>query len=175
MAAHELIARYDPNGVPLGTAVTRGRMRAEGLWHAATAVLVRSGDGERVYVHLRSPTKDVFPSRHDCWAGGVVAAGETPADCARRELAEELGVSGVSPAWRFGFRYEDPPIRYHAFCYEVRWDGPIVHQPSEVVSGEWLTLTELRARLADPGWPFVPDGRVAIDEWFRRYRAGQDR
>jgi 8-oxo-dGTP pyrophosphatase MutT (NUDIX family) len=167
MAADELIALYDRAGTPIGS-VSRARMRAEGLWHAATAVLVRSGDGERVYLHRRSDDKDVYPGRYDCFAGGVVAAGETPDECARRELAEELGVSGVTPRPMFGFRFEQGAVRYHAFTYEVRWDGPIVHQPSEVVSGEWITLDRLRARLADPDWPFVPDGRVAIEEFFRR-------
>lgn len=160
----ELVARYTEAGRPDG-AVPRSVLRAEGLWHAATAVLVRSGDGERVYVHRRSDTKDVFPGLHDCWAGGVVAAGETPLRCAIRELAEELGVTGVTPTPLFAFRYVDPPIRYHAFTYEVRWDGPITWQDGEVVAGEWLTVAALRARLADPGWGFVPDGRVAIEKW----------
>jgi 8-oxo-dGTP pyrophosphatase MutT (NUDIX family) len=167
MSSDELIARYDPDGAPVG-AVSRARMRAEGLWHAATAVLVRSVDGSRVYLHRRSEDKDVFPGMYDCYAGGVVAAGETPDECAVRELAEELGVSGVTPTPTFAFRYEAGTIRYHAFTYEVRWDGPVVHQPSEVVSGEWIDLDVLRARLADPDWPFVPDGRVAIEEFFRR-------
>lgn len=144
-------------------------MRARGLWHAATSVLVRSGDGERVYVHLRSADKDVNPSMHDCWAGGVVDAGESPAECARRELAEELGIAEVALRSLFTFRFEQPPVRYHGFAYEVRWDGAISHQLEEVVAGWWLSLTELRAKLADPSWPFVPDGRVAIEEWFRRY------
>lgn len=163
----ELIARYDESGAVLGV-VTRSRMRAEGLWHAATAVLVRSSDGERVYVHRRSPDKDVYPGMWDCWAGGVVAAGESPDEGARRELAEELGVTGVPPRPVFGFRYERGTVRYHGFAYEVAWDGPVVHQESEIVAGEWMALDRLRARLADPDWPFVPDGRVAIEEWFRR-------
>lgn len=168
MTSDELVARYDEAGTPIG-AVTRARMRTEGLWHAATAVLVRSVDGGSVYVHRRTDTKDVFPGRYDCWAGGVVAAGETPEAGARRELAEELGVSDVTLQPLFGFRYVAPPIRYHCFTFEVRWDGPITHQPSEVAWGGWMTLDELRTRLADPSWPFVPDGRVGIEEWFRRY------
>jgi 8-oxo-dGTP pyrophosphatase MutT (NUDIX family) len=169
VTADELVARYDAAGNVTG-AVPRAIMRAEGLWHAATAVLVRSGDGERVYVHRRSDGKDVYPGLHDCWAGGVVAAGETPDDGAARELAEELGVTGVPLTPLFSFVFEQPPIRYHSFVYEVRWDGPVTHQPEEVADGGWLPLTELRARLADPdGFPFVPDGRAAVDRWFARH------
>ncbi len=166
MATDELIARYDSAGSPVGV-VRRSVMRAEGLWHAATAVLVRSGS--RVYVHQRSPAKDVFPGMYDCFAGGVVAAGETPLECAARELSEELGVSGVTLEPLFRFRYVAPPVRYHAFVYEVWWDGPIVWQDGEVVGGEWVEPAELRDRLADPGFAFVPDGRVGIEMWSSRF------
>ncbi|HWC79273.1 MAG TPA: NUDIX domain-containing protein [Pseudonocardiaceae bacterium] len=160
-----MVSRYDEHGAVIG-AVPRAVMRAEGLWHAATLVLVRSPDGERVYVHRRSADKDVFPGLHDCWAGGVVAAGETPDEGAERELAEELGITGAPLAKLFDFRYVAPPIRYHAFTYEVCWSGPVVHQPEEVVAGWWMPLTELRERLADPEFGFVPDGRAAIEKWF---------
>jgi len=46
-------------------------------------------------MHRRTDTKDVYPGRYDVWAGGCVAAGEDPVDAAHRELAEELGVTGV--------------------------------------------------------------------------------
>nr|WP_284290871.1 hypothetical protein [Angustibacter aerolatus] len=88
-----LVALYDPQ-VPadaeprvVGSA-TRSRVRAENLPHAATAVLLRDGDGlgAGVYVHRRTDTKDVWPGRWDCFAGGVVGAGE-PAGRRRRARA----------------------------------------------------------------------------------------
>ena len=36
-----------------------------------------------------------------------------------------------------------------------------------------MTPAELRARLADPGWPFVPDGRELLDRWFAAGHLGQ--
>ncbi|WP_252438439.1 NUDIX hydrolase [Pseudonocardia humida] len=169
-AAAEPVALFDAAGRVVGVA-PRGVVYRDGLWHGATGVLVRSGDGERVYVHRRSADKLVFPGAHDCWAGGVIGPGESPEDAAARELAEELGVRGVplQPIERFawdGFA-EDAGIRCHTFTYEVRWDGPLHHQPEEVVWGAWVTLDGLRAMLADPmAWPFVPDGRVGIQRWF---------
>ncbi|MEC3979381.1 NUDIX hydrolase [Amycolatopsis sp. H20-H5] len=164
----ELVALYDRDGAVVGEA-TRATVRADGLWHAAGVVLVRSGDGQSVYVHLRTADKDVFPSTWDCWAGGVVAAGETPADCARRELGEELGVHGVEPVSVFTRVYEKDSIRCHNFAFEVRWDGPLVHQPEEVADGRWMSLEDLRAWAEDPESPFVPDGREAILDWFENH------
>lgn len=159
---------YDASGRVVGAA-TRERMRREGLWHAAASVLVRSPDGRSVYVHRRTEDKDVYPGVHDCWAGGVVAAGEDPDDTAVRELAEELGVRGAPIRFLFRSVHEHGSIRFHGFLYEVRWDGPIVHQPEEVAEGWWMPLSELRSRLSDPTWPFVPDGRQFVQEWFTRH------
>lgn len=161
----EDVAIYDPAGNIVGAA-PRTRMRREGLWHAASSVLVLSGDARSVYVHRRTPTKDVYPGMYDCWAGGVVAANESPERTAERELAEELGVH-TTPRFLFRTHYDDGRhVRFHAFIHETRWDGPIVHQPEEVETGWWMPLDELRTRLSAAHWPFVPDGRRFIEEWF---------
>jgi 8-oxo-dGTP pyrophosphatase MutT (NUDIX family) len=166
VSGSELVAVYDADGRAVGAA-TRRQMRRYGHWHAAASTLVRSSNGGSVYLHRRTDTKDVYPGMHDCWAGGVVAAGEHPDDAAVRELAEELGIRGPQPRALFRSIYDHDTVRYHAFLYETFWDGPIIHQPEEVAAGWWMTLTELRERLADPGWPFVPDGRQFLEEWFR--------
>lgn len=160
----EHVLLVDPDGTPAGSA-TRARMRAEGLWHACAVIVVRSGDGERLFVHRRTDTKDVYPGLYDPTCGGVVAAGETPDECAVRELAEELGVS-QTPDYCFSTPFVDGTIRYIAHVYEVRSDGPFTLQPEEVASGGWMDAAEVRAKAQDPGWPVVPDGRALIRQWF---------
>jgi 8-oxo-dGTP pyrophosphatase MutT (NUDIX family) len=165
-AEDEAVALFDAAGAVTGVA-PRGIVYRDGLWHGSTGVLVRSGDGERVYLHRRSPDKLVFPGLYDCWAGGVIGPGESPQVAAERELAEELGIEGaaVVPLERFAF--DAAGLRCHYFTYEVRWDGPLRHQPEEVVWGGWVDVAGLRAVLADPHrWPFVPDGRMAVERWF---------
>jgi 8-oxo-dGTP pyrophosphatase MutT (NUDIX family) len=165
--AAELVAVYDAAGAVTGVA-PRGVVYARSLWHAVGAVLLRSGDGERVYVHRRSATKLVMPGLHDCWAGGVVGPGEDPAATAERELAEELGVMGVPLTRLFTMVFDEGEggLRSHLHAFEARWDGPVRHQPEEVADGAWMSLAELRARLADPTLPFVPDGRMLVQRWF---------
>jgi 8-oxo-dGTP pyrophosphatase MutT (NUDIX family) len=173
--AAELVAVYDAAGAVVGVA-PRGEVYARSLWHGVGGVLLRSDDGSRVYVHRRAATKLVMPGLHDCWAGGVIGPGEAPAATAARELAEELGVTGVPLTALFHMVFDETVfdedgggLRSHLYAYEARWDGRVLHQPEEVADGGWMRLGELRERLADPGWGFVPDGRMLVERWFAEH------
>jgi aminoglycoside phosphotransferase (APT) family kinase protein/isopentenyldiphosphate isomerase len=167
----ELVQLYDATGEPAGV-TDRRRMRDENLTHAATAVVVRDPFG-RVYVHRRTDTKDVYPGRYDFAAGGVVAAGEDPHRGAVRELAEELGVTGVTLEPIRVARYTDDQTDYWGHCFTTTYDGPITWQPEEVAEGGWWTLDRLVAALdAAPGHegshPFMPDTVGLLGDWLRR-------
>jgi 8-oxo-dGTP pyrophosphatase MutT (NUDIX family) len=156
----ETVGLVDERGAVVGQ-VARAVMRRDNLRHAATAVLVRRPDGG-IYVHQRSPDKDWCPGCHDAVAGGVLQSGEQPEASARRELAEELGISGV-PLRRLGTSlYEDDTVRVFEHCFEVTYDGPVTHADGEVTWGAWMSLPELGDRLRDRTWPFVPDTRALL-------------
>jgi aminoglycoside phosphotransferase (APT) family kinase protein len=165
----EAVQLYDGRGRPAGTA-TRRDVRTRNLTHAATSVVLRDGWG-RVFVHRRTDTKDVFPGRYDFAAGGVVAAGEDPGVAAVRELAEELGVTGV-PLEAIGTgHYGDEHTDYWGHCFTATWDGPVRLQPEEVAWGGWWTVDRLVAALDDPDWPVVPDSAALLGGWVRRRAA----
>ena len=171
----ELVAVYDATGAVTGVA-PRGEVYARSLWHGSAGVLLRSGDGRSVYVHRRATDKLVMPGLYDCWAGGVIGPGESPAQTAARELGEELGVTGVGldPLFHTVWVEDGGGLRCHLFAYEARWDGPVRHQPEEIEDGGWMATAELRHRLADPGWAFAPDGRLLAERWFaERWSAEQ--
>jgi 8-oxo-dGTP pyrophosphatase MutT (NUDIX family) len=157
----EQVAIIDDSGSVVGSA-PRSVMRRDNLAHIVVAVLVRDPAG-RVYVHRRTDTKDVFPGMHDSFAAGCLQAGEEPAAAAAREVFEELGVTGVPLEPLLVLRYDDPSTRHLCHVFTTTWDGPITHQVAEVAWGGWMTPAELRAHLADPTWPFVPDGRALLE------------
>jgi isopentenyldiphosphate isomerase len=157
----EVVALVDLDGSVIGSA-PRSAVRRDNLLHAATAVLVRNSAGQ-IYVHLRSPDKDWAPSHHDAAAGGVMTYGEEPLAAALRELAEELGIHGAELRSLGTSVFQDHTTRCVEHVFETVWDGPIDFADDEVVWGNWLTLRELGARLADPDWLFVPDTRLLLE------------
>src|SRR5437773_4137333 len=108
--ADELVDVIDDAGRTIGV-VTRARIRAERLPHRCTYVLVFNKRGE-LFIHLRTATKDVFPSYWDVCIGGVLTAGETFDEGARREIREELGIDAEAREL-FPFRYQDDATFAH--------------------------------------------------------------
>jgi isopentenyldiphosphate isomerase len=162
----ELVDVVDDAGQTIGT-VTRREMRARRLPHRSVYLLVFNGRGE-LFVHLRTPTKDVYPSHWDVAIGGVLAAGESYDAAARREGAEELGVA-VEPEQLFPFRYADVENVVHGMVYRARHDGPFRLQPDEIVRGEFAPLADVAERAART--PFCPDGLAVLDA-YRRLAVG---
>lgn len=162
----ELADLVDENDNVIGRA-SRREIRARKLLHRGTGVLCRNSGGA-VYVHRRTEDKDVFPGMYDMFLGGMVAAGEDYLTAARRELAEELGVTGaeLTPFGKFRWTGEDNPC-WNAL-FEVTWDGPVRPRPEEIAWGAFLPEDELERRIWE--WPFSPDAMAAYAYW-RAWRA----
>jgi len=164
MAASELVDVVDADDRVIGRA-TRAEMRAQKLRHRATYILVFNARGQ-LFVHQRTATKDVYPSYYDVAVGGVVAAGESYDVGARRELAEELGITGPPPRPILAFQYEDADNRVNGRVYSYSHDGPLTLQREEIAAGEWLDLDVVIDRLRQ--LPFCPDGVEALLRYLDR-------
>jgi isopentenyldiphosphate isomerase len=160
----ELVDVIDDAGRTIGT-VTRSEMRLRRLPHRCVYVLVFNQRGE-LFIHLRTATKDVFPSRWDLAIGGVLAAGESFDAGARRETMEELGVA-VEPESLFPIRYADSLTVVQGMVYRAIHTGPFRLQPEEVVRGEFVSLDELESRISQA--PFCPDGLTVLQKYRLRY------
>jgi isopentenyldiphosphate isomerase len=157
----EIGVLIDEDDRVIGTAPRR-EIRASNLLHRGVAIIVRNPAGG-VYVHRRTATKDVFPEMYDGAVGGMVAAGESYEEAARRELAEELGVEGVQPVFLFRHRYRGDKNNAWISLFEVVWSGPIRHQEEEISWGAYMTDEEIVAKLDE--WPFAPDHLEIYDRY----------
>jgi len=150
--------------------VSRREMRARNLRHRAVYVLVFNSAGQ-LFVHQRTASKDIYPGYHDVAAGGVLAAGETYDDGARRELAEELGITGVPLRRLFALRYEDSHTRVIGRVYSCTYDGAVALQESEIAAGQWMDLDCVLERAQRAA--FCPDGLEVLRRYLSKLEAAR--
>lgn len=82
---------YDINGNKLNKIVQRGKDWLQGdEYHMGSAVFIKDKN-DYFLIQQRSLKKDVYPGK---WSitGGSAISGETPEQCAIREVNEELGI-----------------------------------------------------------------------------------
>lgn len=156
--ADELVDVVDDDDNVIAT-VTRSEMRSRRLLHRSVGIAVVSTDG-RLLIHRRSVDKDIWPGWWDIAAGGVVASGETYAQAAQRELAEELGITGVALEHLGHDRYVADDLAALCGLYRVVHDGPFRFDDGEVVEVRWVTFAELDAMQSDHR--FVPDSYTVL-------------
>jgi isopentenyldiphosphate isomerase len=157
-AGAELVDIVDRNDQPVAT-VPRAVMRRERLLHRAVYVAVFRPDG-RLLIHRRSETKDIWPGWWDVAVGGVVAAGETWDDAARREVAEEIGVADAPLVPVGRGVYEDEELAVVGRAYRMSTAAPLVFVDGEIVDSEWIDTTDLPALVTQRS--FLPDGLAML-------------
>jgi isopentenyldiphosphate isomerase len=150
----------DDNDIVLRVA-TRAEIRARRLLHRGVCILCRDPTGA-LYVHRRTTTKDIFPGMYDMFVAGMLNAGESYPEGARRELEEELGIV-EEPRFLFKHHYRGADNPSFKAVFEVDCDGIVHPQPEEIEWGVFMPASEVSQRLSE--WDFVPDGV----EIFRRY------
>ena len=141
--------------------VPRNIMRSQRLLHRCTYIFVFNSQNE-IFVQQRTLTKDIYPGFLDLAAGGVIVAGESYDLGAQRELAEELGISGVPLSHHGVIYFEDNLSRVFGAIYSCIWDGPMEFQVEEVAGGKFYSLKEV-LRMAAEGARITPDSLAALN------------
>lgn len=154
----DVVARDD---VAVASA-TRAYVHAHDLRHRSVHLLVFDAEGQRVYLQLRSPSKDRHPNTWDTSCCGHVDRGEDYDMALWRELREELGL-------------EKEEITDFAFCFkleasaETGWEFVHVYQarttveprpdPGEITEGRWFERAEISSWIAAKPEDFAPSFR----------------
>lgn len=147
----------------IGTARRRECHGNPALVHRTAHVVIRSRDG-RILLQKRSASKDIQPGRWDTAVGGHLSPGETYAEAACREMAEEVGVRVPPEALQhlFDSRIRNAVESENVRVFGVVHEGPFTPQASEVDAVRFWTAGEVAAALGTG--VFTPNLEVEIGE-----------
>ncbi len=157
----EQVAWVDEHDQLLG-ATRRSALRERGLIGRGTYILLFNSAGE-LCVHRRTLSKAIYPGYWDVAAGGMVQPDESYAESAARELAEELGVTGVPLTEHEHFFFDQPGNRLWCAVFSAVWDGPLTLQPEEVLEARFLPIAD--ALLEARELPYCPDSVAALKRY----------
>lgn len=145
----------------------RSEVHRQKLRHRAVHVFLFRSDG-RLLIHHRPADKEEFPSVWTSSCSGHVAAGESYADAAQRELDEELGVHTLpQPLWKFPA--SAATSQEFTVLYRATWDGDIVPDSREITDVRWINLQELTAWIDRASGDFSP-AFVVLFRWLSASR-----
>jgi len=146
----------DAVGLPTGRTHRRGDPDFPvGMFHIVSSVVVVRGDG-LVLMTRRAAVKDwglywEFPA-------GSALAGETSAEAAVRELAEEAGVRVSTDALALVGRLVEKTAVFDVYLAHVAGDPELELDPDEVCESAWVSFAEALRRCAagEMAAPWVP-------------------
>lgn len=125
-----------------GVSLVRGEPIPAGVYHLVCDVLVRHTDGS--YLLMRRDPRKHYGGLWEATAGGSALRGETPLDCARRELREETGIRAEE--LRELGRVRSANTHYVEFLCETDWPKDrVTLQEGETVAYRWVSREELIA------------------------------
>ncbi|CAG9335041.1 unnamed protein product [Blepharisma stoltei] len=157
----EVILLVDQNNKPIGS-TTRRDVRKNHLLHRSSFIFIQNPISEKFYVQKRVMHKETFPGYYDPAPGGMILASD-PSDefGAKRELEEEMGISGVNLEFLFNMLYKSEDPLWCAVFF-AKWDGELRLQKEEVEFVEMMSLEEIirRARLES----FTPDSMEILNK-----------
>jgi isopentenyl-diphosphate delta-isomerase type 1 len=142
----EVFDLVDTEGNRIGHALRSECHGNPDLLHQAVHVFVVNRAGE-LFLQKRSQHKDVQPGKWDTSVGGHVDAGEEAEAAARRELDEELGITGSQPGFLYSYLWRSPMESELIRSYRLEHEGPFRLQPDELEDGRFWSLPEIEASL----------------------------
>lgn len=144
------------------------------LVHRVAHVLVFNSRGE-LLLQKRSMTKDVQPGKWDTSVGGHLDPGEDYLQAARREMAEELGVSGVPLTFLYFSKIRNEFESENVATYLSRYDGEICFSQNEISEVRFWTKKQIEKNLGNGFFTpnFEEEWGMFLD-WNRRYSAISD-
>lgn len=141
----------------------RSEVHRRKLKHRAVHVFVFRPNGQML-IHLRSASKEEFPSVWTSSCSGHVSAGETYEESAPRELQEELGIVAPLTSLNKFVACADTSWEFTVLFSATTTDQPIP-DPGEMTDIRWLQTSEIHDWMTNRPEEFSPAFRVLF-KWY---------
>jgi len=115
------------------------------LIHRVVHVLVFNRRGD-IFLQQRAESKDIQPGKWDTSAAGHLAVGEDFDPAAKRELAEELGIT-ARPKFLYDYVWRTDRETELVRTYRLIHDGPFRLHPTETSDGRFWSPEEVQGEL----------------------------
>ena len=113
------------------------------LMHKVVHVLVFNKNGE-VLLQKRSQNKDVAPGRWDTSVGGHVGVGEDLIVSSKREMHEELGITGLEPEYLYSYVHSNVFETELVATYRCLYEGDFSFNREEIDELRFWSFDEIR-------------------------------
>ena len=138
---------YDSNFKKIdGKILIRGEEKdiPDGVYHLVCEILVKHTDGS--YLLMKRDYRKHYGGMWEATAGGSALIGETPLQCAIRELKEETGIE-TSALTKVGTEFNDKTHSvYVEFLCVTNWEKTnIKMQDGETIDYKWVNREDLIA------------------------------
>lgn len=122
--------------------LVRGRNVPDGIFHLVCDVIVRHTDGE--YLIMQRDPRKHFGNIWEATAGGSALKGESPLECAIRELREETGIvsHSLTEVGRV-ISSENHSIYVEFLCVTDCEKDSIILQDGETSAYKWVNKNDL--------------------------------
>ena len=125
-----------------GMTLIRGQHIPEGVFHLVCDIIVKHTDG--TYLLMQRDGRKHFGGMWEATAGGSAVQGETPLDCAVRELREETGIAS-DDLTEVGRITTNDTIYVEFLCVTSCDKDAVTLQAGETIAYQWVSRDELVA------------------------------
>lgn len=140
----ELWDAYDRNMNLIPNMVLERGPVPKGVYHIVCEIAVKHIDG--TYLIMQRDFRKHFGGMWELTAGGSALKGETPLECALRELKEETGIV-VKSLIQIGnvIHDEHNSIYFEYFCITDCDKNNVALQDGETIDYKWVSVEEFKA------------------------------
>ncbi|MCD8193866.1 MAG: NUDIX domain-containing protein [Tannerellaceae bacterium] len=146
MQNEEWFPLVDEEGNTVGKATRRECHSGSKLLHPVVHLHIFNEAGD-LYLQKRSMDKDIQPGKWDTAVGGHIDYGESVETALRREVSEELGITGFKPRFITSYIFESEIEKELVNTFFTIYNGPFCPDPAEISEGRFWSLEEIKANL----------------------------